>query len=140
MGVTFLLVVIAWVFFRAESFASAITMLQVMSAVDGITLPWGMPFKPELPGVQYGVHTQLRVLDTFPLILLAGIVALLPGANVVFGSWFPGLDNSTAKDSGQRQIWRPNLGWAVAAMLVGSISLLFVFARITPVQFVYFEF
>lgn len=51
---TFVAVVVAWVFFRADSFSSALTMLEGMAGINGGVLPSSLEGKFERYFVQYG--------------------------------------------------------------------------------------
>ncbi len=80
--VTFVAVVIAWVFFRAESFAGALTMLEGMAGMHGVILPevWANRLAPLMPffanmGITAGptplFEGSVQVLSIAGLLLLA---------------------------------------------------------------------
>jgi D-alanyl-lipoteichoic acid acyltransferase DltB (MBOAT superfamily) len=45
-GLTFLAVMVAWVFFRADSFASAISILSSMAGMNGLVIKWSQVREP----------------------------------------------------------------------------------------------
>ncbi|MBK7056879.1 MAG: MBOAT family protein [Leptospiraceae bacterium] len=116
---TFLCVVIAWVFFRADSLETA---FKIISAMFG-------------SGVSY---TELGIRKQIQLILSVTVL--------LFVCWF--LQNSTeifsryknpTKDINARNPlqWKPNLGWAIGFSFLTMISLLCIS---TESEFLYFQF
>jgi alginate O-acetyltransferase complex protein AlgI len=90
---TFVCVLIAWVFFRAETFDAAVTILRAMSGIDGIQLPmqisgrigsveetllgWGISTQGE-----FIIHPRLWVAG-LPLILLSMVLLAMPNTNQI---------------------------------------------------------
>jgi D-alanyl-lipoteichoic acid acyltransferase DltB (MBOAT superfamily) len=79
--VTFIAVVIAWVFFRAESFAGALTMLEGMAGMHGVILPdvWAIRLAPLMPiftsmGVTAGPTPLFE--GTLEIVSIAGLLLL----------------------------------------------------------------
>ena len=120
---TFVAVVVAWVFFRAESFAAAQAMLEGMAGLNGIgkTDPYyyGMP--------------QLKGL------LVMFVVAWgLPNAQQLFSSHRAILETypGETSDAG-RFAWKPTAGWALltaALLLAATVNL----TRVS--EFLYYQF
>lgn len=79
-ALTFVAVVVAWIFFRAESFTGALAMLEGMAGLNGIILPevWAVRLTPLLPilnnlGIQAGptplFDGSLQLASTVALLL-----------------------------------------------------------------------
>jgi D-alanyl-lipoteichoic acid acyltransferase DltB (MBOAT superfamily) len=126
--VTLLLVVVAWVFFRATGFAAAGSMLAAMfglhSAADA-----GVAFEIDRPWL---------------LVLAAGAVALLaPNVIDMFAAWQPVLAVERANQRrllpGIRHVqWKPTLAWGLAVgawMSLGALAILG-----WQSEFLYFQF
>jgi alginate O-acetyltransferase complex protein AlgI len=122
-GLTFLAVVVAWVFFRAETMGSALTLLRSMFGGNGIVLSGSQVLGS---GLDIGV---------FALITL--IVFLAPSIDEIMGAHFPGLDSEQEDSAPRRWTWRPSPAWAVAAAIVTVISILGL-TRVS--EFLYFQF
>lgn len=134
--ITFLSVIIAWVFFRAESFDSAIIMLKGMSGVYGFILPenlqeklgsfshiltsLGWKFSP----LDYSKGLQdIAVMITFTL-----AVWYIPNTQEIIA--YNGANKSRIK-------WRPTMAWSITL----SFLLLLVTLRLSRVsEFLYFQF
>ncbi|NJO77659.1 MAG: MBOAT family protein [Cyanobacteria bacterium RM1_2_2] len=110
-GITFVAVLISWVFFRAASFADAATLLQAMIGMNGIELPSAFPsvlhWGAEI-GVKLGVLAVLLVC-----------VLRLPNAQEIV------------------QLFKPRLEWVVIISVIATASLL----SLNQVsEFLYFQF
>ena len=119
---TFGAVVVAWVFFRAESFVGAITMLRGMSNID--------------PSPSGSLVSGLEV--TLIGVLLA-VALLLPNTEEIMRRARPTLEAIAEPGSAARHwwAWRPNLPWALAAAAWLTASL-FLMNRVR--EFIYFRF
>ena len=117
-------VIIAWVLFRAESVDGASRLLQVMFGLSGFTLPDSLPF------------------TGFSLIAISGAAALMPSIQEMFGPLFPSIDPEPRYRGrlGSALAWRPSYGWGATIALLGSWSIILMMVRLTPVEFVYFQF
>jgi alginate O-acetyltransferase complex protein AlgI len=149
---TFIAVAVAWVFFRAESFATALIILKGMIGLNGWALP--SDYVPE-PGklepiFQHRPHLKM-------LILCALLVAIwkLPNSQELLARFRPGLSSvDPAHLVGWLRGWAVRIGlvdvdgtygltrvtgWLVAGTLLGS--LLFQNFRANALQpFIYFQF
>ena len=153
---TFLVVVIAWVFFRAESFEAAGRILTGMTGAHGVWLPASYlgllgPLGPVLAEAGWRFETLDGLLfggvgQTVWLLALAAIAFLLPNTQEWVGylgpgdperrpvirSWFDRLATLVPR-------WRPNL---IQGSILGAVlcyCLLATFAE-TPSEFLYFQF
>jgi alginate O-acetyltransferase complex protein AlgI len=141
-GTTFMVVVIAGVFFRAESFSDAWSMLGVMFGIGGLSLPASLPLTPAIPGINYDTALVLSIPKTFPLLLVAAVFAVMPNVQRLFGAYFPGIPLVADRIDGAPELlrWRPTVRWALIVSALAAFSLFVVFVRTQPVAFVYFQF
>lgn len=140
---TFISVVVAWVFFRAHSLTGAMIILAGMSGSNGITLPdtvalhagniapllkdFGVVFTPG--GGRIFVSTYLWILGLLPVIFLA------PNSQEIMRGFQPALTAVVSKSSWL--IWAPSVRWALIMALVLSAGLL---SLMKPSEFLYFQF
>ncbi|MBL0141416.1 MAG: MBOAT family protein [Betaproteobacteria bacterium] len=137
IALTFLLVTLAWVPFRADSLATASSLFASLFGANGTTLPrsWA-PWAPMIPWAELGVAFEgtfrnatfdgPRAIAT--LALLAPIVWLAPNACRITGLGAP---------AEPRWGWRPTRGWAIASGVLLAISVL---RLVRPSAFLYFQF
>jgi alginate O-acetyltransferase complex protein AlgI len=152
--VTYLAVLVAQIFFRADSVGDAVELLCGMIGVHGS----GMPLPIPLNNVRYLGAAQHWLLDhrllvvaprdaynsmTRPLVtnllLGLGLCAItfgLPNVYQIMGTWSPAL-TKVRPSSWTRWRWQPTLPWALAAgVLMFVSSLRFDHAA----RFLYFQF
>jgi hypothetical protein len=122
---TFLSVMFAWVFFRAESFSAALHLLHCMSGRYGFDLDWGSRI--------------MRINERWYVFWIAlAIVFLLPSTHELMKKRLA-LDIAGPLESvaSLRFSWKPSQRWAVGLGLMAALSLLLL----TKVQsFIYFQF
>ncbi|HIE55708.1 MAG TPA: MBOAT family protein, partial [Chromatiaceae bacterium] len=153
-SITFLAVVVGWVFFRAPDFPSAINMLQGMAMLNGVALPNGIMVRLGGLGEQLqalGVGTYLgrgtEFLFTWlwllPLMLLS---LFFPNTQQIMARFEPAL--ATYEDDKKNEIstpkwlttalqWHPSLRWSWA---MGGMTLLGILALSGVSEFLYFQF
>ncbi|HEY9298177.1 MAG TPA: MBOAT family O-acyltransferase, partial [Phormidium sp.] len=150
-AVTFLSVVIAWVFFRANSPATAISVLASMFGFQGIELPgflegqfvflrnFGIGFDGFT--VNVGISQKYSVFGTALLLLL---VWFGPNVYQIMGKYSPSLEKipqeatpAWSQKLGRILQWQPNWVWSAMVGIMASISLL-CFTRVS--EFLYFQF
>jgi hypothetical protein len=142
IAVTFYTVVIAWVFFRADSVGSAMTLLKAMFGfsgwvwpaewqhVLGAVFPWAsdLTFRP--------ASSFVGALPINWLCWLFAVVWLLPNTQQVMACYRPALGVSSSENPA-RLTWRPDLAWAIAIALMALVGLL----QLSHVsEFLYFQF
>jgi alginate O-acetyltransferase complex protein AlgI len=152
--VTFLAVVVAWVFFRAESFDSAGRILAGMVGLNGVWLPGPYirlfgPFGPTLEalgwrfetfdGLLFGGTTQVAFL-----LVLGFIAFLLPNTQQWVGYVTRDRSDAEVRSFVQRLVavipsWRPTVVHGSIIGLALCYCLLSIFAE-TPSEFLYFQF
>ncbi len=118
-SLTFLMLVLAWVLFRAESFSAALRVYQGMLGMSGnaadIDLDKGLAW------------------------ILAGwtICWALPNAMQWLSKYPPALQELKADKTADRFLWQPNLVWSLTLLLLAVVCLL----QMTSVsEFLYFQF
>ncbi len=135
---TMLSIMIAWVFFRAESFSGAINILTGMFGANGFILPEYYQIKlptlvaslVTLLGVSFGyVSYIINKYDFIMLIVLIFSVLKLPNSQeIVFGE---------VSYQGIIFKWKPNLLWALFTVLITVFSIMSL-NRVS--EFLYFQF
>ena len=150
-GITFLAIVVAWVFFRSESFTGAINMLSSMALLNGISLPvslepWIASWFPSLVGSgisfdgSFNNHLIVSSKGGKLLVQLFLLVWLAPNTHQFMLSHNPSLaiyDGKIKAWFSRRLEWKPNLFWAVC------VVILIVYGVIKapgPSEFLYFQF
>jgi len=145
--VTFLAVVVAWVFFRAASFDAALGMLTGMSGANGFAAPRyftdvaaSMVFVPILDDVGWTVS---------PVGLMVGLLAVLlamvwfaPNTHQLMGRYDRALEpypTPTAAEPTTTLRWRPTRAMAVLAGAAFVACLLGLLTE-KPSEFLYFQF
>jgi D-alanyl-lipoteichoic acid acyltransferase DltB (MBOAT superfamily) len=127
---TFLSVVIAWVFFRSDSFATASTMLHGMVGSFGLSNPAAGIF-------------AFKDRTTMGLLIVAGLAAvwLLPNTQEFMRSIHPAYENvAKPKDWTAQFNWRPDRWWTWC-----SVGILFALCTLlmSPThvsEFLYYQF
>lgn len=148
---TFIAVVISWVFFKANSFETAISMLGSMFGLNGIQLPVFLePYLGFLRNMGIGflgfsVNVGIsQKYATFGIVILLMIALFTPNTQQWMGIYNPTLTEPVEQSKPEWQqkfwhslSWRPNKIWTVIMAGLTSISLL-CFARVS--EFLYFQF
>ena len=133
-AVTFVAVVVAWVFFRARTVAAAWAMLRALFGVEAESSPYVSP----------GI---LRVMD-LPILIGEGPLLLIGGGAVALSlaialalpnvpQLFRYREYRRAPESTTWPQWRPSLTWALLSALALTISLFGMWQRL---EFLYFQF
>ena len=137
--ITTLAVVVAWVFFRAQSLGGAGQLLAAMFDGSRIILPQRLAMLGE--GFAYAPVWLARVGDqgTLAMMLLLGfaIVLALPNTISLFRTFSPTVGGDPEPAGRLSFSWRPSLGWAACLGLL----LAFAVSRISDgARFLYFNF
>ncbi len=139
---TFAAVVVGWVFFRANSFAGAATMLGGMAGAHGISLPYGLlaalgPAGTMLTrlGVSASDSSGTQLIGSWLWITaLLAIVWLLPNSQQLLAQYNPVL---TASAAAHRLRWSLHPGWAIVA---GALAFLGLISVTHVSEFLYWQF
>jgi D-alanyl-lipoteichoic acid acyltransferase DltB (MBOAT superfamily) len=143
--ITFMAVVVAWVFFRAPHMKAAILILESMCGLHGISLP--SPLEKYLSflsplGIQFQGVGELgfRISEAFAWIfVLLLIVWLTPNTHQWLECYKPALNIQLSNISPlwKRLQWRPNNLWLIISTAITVVS---VFHISQDNEFIYFQF
>jgi D-alanyl-lipoteichoic acid acyltransferase DltB (MBOAT superfamily) len=145
IALTFLAVVVAWVFFRAESMTAAFAMLRAMAGGNGVVLPLS-PVLSSLAsplsawGIGVGEFAAYAQMSSAPTKMLFGLFACgviawgFPNSQQLLDGHRPALE---AAPSASRLRWRPSAGWT-ALTVVGLFYALIEMGKVS--EFLYFQF
>ncbi len=158
--ITFLFVTISWVFFRADSFGTAIAVLKSMTGFNGLSLPedWadtlgflqplGVQFNDLMPNITIEIAGLEEAESIDPIVPLRTVGALLlfvwlmPNTQQWLIQHRPTLSptpefTTFGSRIGQLLQWRPNAFWAVFCGIL-TVAALLNLAKVS--EFLYFEF
>ena len=143
--VTFIAIVVGWVFFRAADFEDATAILRGMAGMNGITVPaifatqfpwmrgafenWGAAFA--LGGGSRFVAQYTWIIVLLPLTLFA------PNTQEILARFQPALDFHGSALPATRLVWRPSSRWAMLVSLMVAGGLLSL-SRVS--EFLYYQF
>jgi len=133
-GVTLLAVVVAWVFFRAESFTGASNIIHGMTGLSTV-------YEPKLwEGALTGT-VQVWAM----MVALAAIVFLLPNAIEFTEKYNPvlGLKKLVAQRRSEGFLpvrWQPTTGWALGVSVLFGLALIQTYRLAEMTEFIYFNF
>ena len=151
---TFLAVVIGWVFFRATTFEGAIQMLQAMMGVNGVTLPnailsrlGNISTNLELIGVLSNTQSGSVFVQTWLWVsLLFGISLILPNTQDLFVKVQGSLSKQNCEEKNaiwpilslrRTTYWQYSSRWAVLCGVALAMGLM----TLTQIsEFLYFQF
>jgi len=143
---TFIAVVVGWVFFRAESYDSATTILAAMTLQHGVSLVADYGTTAQAIMAFGGIDLQLgdfatRYVDQDLLtriVIGLAIVFWAPNTLQIFGVHRPEFDLDRASlNPAERIVWKPNLAWGLVVGVTGVYAIL----SLTQVsEFLYFQF
>jgi hypothetical protein len=144
MTLTFLAVVVGWVFFRAQTLDGAFAILGAMMGENGVSLPESVA---RLTGPHAAWLAELGVVftpgggSTFVLnyawiLVLLPIVFLAPNSQQIMRQFQPALDHAGSVTE-TRLTWLPVRRWALAMAIVFASGLL---SLTRPSEFLYFQF
>jgi alginate O-acetyltransferase complex protein AlgI len=138
---TFLAVVVSWVFFRAHSFTQAWVILEGMAGVRGLGLPIALSstlarIGLHAPGQFVSLPGQLSYTGPICYVAAAAAIAFFaPNVDEIFRAAERYSDQSGAK-AGKR-IWSPSPTWAFATAVLLAASILNLSGLS---EFLYFKF
>lgn len=142
VAVTFLAVVIGWVFFRASTFSSALGVLAGMSGANGVVIPSGLAFGliGELAlasGMTIGGGSGTVLVKTYlGVSVLLAIAFFAPNTQQIVGAHAPVLD-AQAQAPKSRLHWMPTPRWALIVALLGFVGTISI-SRTS--EFLYWQF
>jgi D-alanyl-lipoteichoic acid acyltransferase DltB (MBOAT superfamily) len=141
---TFLAVLVGWVFFRAPTLDAALAILRGMLGLNGISLPEAIALRAGPIAVwlaQVGVAFtpgggREFLLNYLWLIVLMGVAFLAPNTQQILSRFKPALENAD-QPSATRLAWSVRPIWAVTMAVVLACGLL---SLTRPSEFLYFQF
>ena len=151
---TFLAVVVAWVFFRAPSFAGAFNLLAGMAGLHGIVIPSGLEFalKPvrgflDLLGVRFANTSGSSLLMNYAWVMvLLAVAFVFPNSQQILARANPVLEYSARPANGGARIaagrrswweWQPSALWAFA---IGCAAFIAIISITRVSEFLYWQF
>lgn len=157
-ALTFLAVVVGWVFFRADSFPSAWSMLSAMTGLNGVSVPGSLETRlsglwAQMPDARIAFDGLAPVSGFSPNRALFGIISSLvlvwyfPNVRQIFLDHKPvwedpaGEKTPAAMPQGalaRRLRWTSSMGRAAAAGILFFIALVLIANRQS--EFLYFQF
>lgn len=144
----FLLVVVAWVPFRAESIESALALLKAMSGMDGLIMPPTYAGLLDPVAGAIGLPVQYQILSFYDgraqvgyMLLLLAIAWLMPNTHQIMHKVDPALGAPSAKGTIANTFlyWRPNAVWASVTASAFLVSLYMILIGRQD-EFLYFQF
>lgn len=144
IALTFLAVVLGWVFFRATTLDAALSILRAMIGMNGVSIPDVIalrvgPLAPWLEnrGVVFTAGGGRDFAMTFVWVAaLLPIVFLAPNTQQIMDRYKPALDQDDNSGS-ERMVWATNWRWGLAMAFVLACGLL---SLTRPSEFLYFQF
>jgi D-alanyl-lipoteichoic acid acyltransferase DltB (MBOAT superfamily) len=132
-ALTFAAVMLAWVFFRAPSFAVALTVLHAMAGLDGCTIPLAIAdAAPALAHLAAALHIPTNPgsgsnfvrLWAWNLALLP-VAALMPSTTHLLRARTPTLEPAEGQPPCFASLlWQPTGRWALAIAASGALGFL----------------
>ena len=146
---TFLCVVIALVFFRADNVPTAINLLAGMMGFHGIAvhptilqLP-GIGRITEILGIPVSTAPYFTLNRAFPVVVFLVVVWTLPNAQQWLGHYRTALGYRPSKGWLEQLVpgsaWRPTAAYGIAVGVFGVFALIRALSS-APTEFLYFQF
>jgi len=150
--VTFIAIVVGWVFFRSESFDGAMNLLSAMSGSNGISLPvslvgklgdlepWLMAQGFTFDGMFYNELATDWLWGIEMIIMLLFMVWYAPNTQQIMIRYKPAIETYRGEILEMRNNlvqWRPNAMFLLLHSLVAALALLYC---IREREFLYFQF
>lgn len=150
--VTFLAVVVGWVFFRAPSFDAALTILRGMIGLNGVAIPSGLAFvfgSHTMWLTEFGITLSNRsgaaFVETYLWVsALLGIALFMPNVQELMSKWKPTIEWPDATASPKlshapepRLLWSPLPRWAVVS---AAVTIAGVLSITRGSEFLYWQF
>ena len=132
-SLTMLLVIVAWVFFRAETFSGAMIVLQAMFLVSADSAVAQMP---TLMGNPFWLYAAFAGLF--------GLCALFPNSLEITRKYKPVLASLTEISApryfARTLLWRPSFAWGLSFLFIGAAGIIQIYRLNGLTEFIYFNF
>ena len=135
-ALTFAVVTIAWVFFRADGFGAATRVFAGLFGLHGLT--GGDRAALALIGPDF-----LRGAQSLVIVGVGAFFAIVfPNAHQIMGQRSPALGTISSRSGAITRLvtWRPTAAWAVGIGCVAVVVISVMFVRENAVEFIYFQF
>lgn len=149
-SITFTSVVLAWVFFRAQSVNGALNILKSMVGLNGISLPIMLNGRLgifeiwiENIGVSFDGFSKNQLIPFHSIIwifIILIFVFYFPNTQQIMAKFKPAIVTYKEPNIATYKtffLWRPSLIWAVGIGLISTLSILSL-SRVS--EFLYFQF
>ncbi|MEA5553455.1 MBOAT family protein [Anabaena cylindrica UHCC 0172] len=131
-SITFLAVIVSWIFFRSESINGAMSIVKSMLGLNGISV--------KLSFSNISPNNLIDLSGIIWLILLLSIVWFSPNTQQIMSKYKPVLNmDKYSEKINSIFSWKPNLFWAVSLGLILFMSLSKVLEA-NQSEFLYFQF
>jgi hypothetical protein len=146
---TFVCVVIALVFFRADNVPTAINLLAGMAGFHGVAVHTNLLQLPgvaqvtEILGISVSTAPYFTLRRVFPIVVCLVIVWTLPNTQQWLGRYRTALGYKATRGWLERLVpasaWRPTAAFGMAVGLFGVFALIRALSS-APTEFLYFQF
>jgi len=135
-AITFLAVLVAWVFFRSADVGSALRMLAAMAGSNGIAVPPSLAgYWSSFPLASGPVDAAAALLVSLALLAIAWFAPNTQELTGYVGPHGAHAANETHQPPAVR--WQPSAGWAVAIGGLFAVALMLM-SKVS--EFIYFQF
>ena len=125
---TFSSVVLAWVFFRADSFSTAFRLIGCMFGAAG----------PQVPVATVEPDSIMVVILVLAVALLfPNSNEIVPGGHLALSATYDGASRQEVPPGAEWMVWQPSVVWAAG---IGVIFILVLASLSKPSPFLYFQF
>ncbi len=137
--VTMLAVIVAWVFFRAETFEGAFAILAGMAGMAGTT---AAAVDGTLGGLNAEAWLRQCAEAGWLFVILFAFVWSMPTSIELTSRYRPALGAARSKwlDWRRRLIWRPSVRWSMAFAAIGLIAIAQLYRAGELSEFIYYNF
>ncbi|PWF47650.1 MBOAT family O-acyltransferase [Massilia glaciei] len=140
-ALTFLAVMLAWVFFRAPDFGTAFDILGALAGANGVSLPRAFaPLAQWLPGaVGFDGLRWIELVGLgLPALALAAVLAFFaPTTQEIFCHYEPAFERILHRPARQWITWRPRPAWGLG---FAGLFIVCVLSMNRVSEFLYFQF
>ena len=144
---TFLAVVVGWVFFRADDTSAALAILHAMVGKNGMLVPdnWPAAWYFYAALTKLGLSVQLGVpvsqfdptgVSPYWITALLAIAWFMPNTQQFMGRFKPAIEQVDVLPP-PRPMWMPSARWAIIMGVVAAVAMLHL-TRVS--EFLYFQF
>ncbi len=149
--ITFLAVVITWVFFRAKDMSTAWNIIKGMLGLNGISFPANIADALKIKGflanlgVSFTVSGGTEMVFTYLwVVVLLAIAWVTPNTQEWMALYSPALnenvrhsDNELGSNFWKRLRWMPTKIWSIIIGIIAGLGIVYL---LRPTEFLYFQF